>query len=256
MHINTEIVAGVARVTIDHPAKKNALSYEMRVELRDTFARLGADPAVRAMMLEGAGRDFCSGADVDKMLIQDARSARERQKVSHQMILNLYNMEKPVVAVVRGVAAGMGWSLALACDYVIAGDSARFAQLFKRVGLAPDAGSAWFLSQQIGSANARQLAYTGRFIYAKEALSSGLISRLLPEEDLEASSLEEINELANSPTFALGLSKKLFQSCAFPPLESYLREELNVQAQLKQTHDFKEGLAAFKEKRKPIFTGC
>ena len=255
MEINTELGDGVARVRIDRPAKKNALNFEMRVELGDTFARLGADPAVRAVMLEAAGADFCSGADVDKMLVQDARSARERQKVSHRMILNLYNIEKPVVAVVRGVAAGMGWSLALACDYVIAGESARFAQLFKRVGLAPDAGSAWFLKQLTGTANARRLAYTGRFVDAHEAMSLGLVSRVLADDQLEATALEELSELANSPTFALGLSKRLFQSCATPSLESYLREELNVQAQLKQTADFKEGLSAFREKRQPQFTG-
>jgi len=167
----------------------------------------------------------------------------------------LHAIEKPVIAAVRGPAVGIGWSIALGCDLVVASETARFAQVFRRLGLAPDGGAVWLLSRRIGMARAKELVFTARFVEAQEALALGLVNYVVPDGDLMAKAEELAADLASGPTFALGLAKKLFHMAGSATYEEFMDYELFVQPQLDNTEDHREGVAAFREKRKPEFKG-
>ena len=255
MNVKLETTDRVATVTLDRPEKMNALSEEMYVELMRVFAELQTDDNVRAVIVTGAGKAFCSGSDVGGMHNVDMISARERMKRRHRMIQNLVNLEKPVIAAVNGACVGIGFSIALACDLIVAAESARFSQIFKKIGLVPDGGSIFFLVQHLGIARAKELVYSARMLPAEEARDWGMVTRVVPQGELEAAANALARELADSATYALGLAKKMFQSMYTPSLEALLETELLSQATARLTEDHKEGLAAFAEKRKPAFKG-
>ncbi|MGZ8210488.1 MAG: enoyl-CoA hydratase/isomerase family protein [Burkholderiales bacterium] len=246
---------GVATVTLDRPDKMNALSEEMYSDMTRLFADLAEDDAVRAVVLTGAGRAFCSGSDVGGMEKTDPLSNRTRMKRRHRMIQNLVNIDKPVIAAVNGACVGIGFSLALACDLVIAAESAKFSQVFKKIGLVPDGGSIFFLVQHLGLARAKELVYTARMLPAQEAREWGIVTKVVPDEELGAAARSFAKELADSATYALGLAKKMFQSMYTPSLEALLETELLTQALARLSDDHKEGVTAFKEKRKAQFKG-
>ena len=256
MPVELTIEGAVATVTLNRPEKLNALTLEMRAGLVDHFNRLRFEETVRAVIVAGAGRGFCSGADVERMGAGDLLGYRHHlQKGGHAFIRALHALEKPTIAAVRGPAVGIGWSIALACDFVIASKTARFCQIFRRLGLAPDGGAIWFLSRRIGMAKAKELVYTARFVEAEEALTLGLVNRVVEDDALMEKARELAADLAEAPTFALGLAKKLFHAAQGPSLEDYLEIESLVQPQLHKTGDNAEGVAAFREKRPPKFTG-
>jgi len=255
MNVKLCIDAGIATVTLDRPEKMNALSEEMYADMTRIFADLQSDDSVRAVILTGAGKAFCSGSDVGGMANVDIISNRARMKGRYRMITNLVNIEKPVIAAVNGACVGIGFSVALACDLVIASDNAKFSQIFKKIGLVPDGGSIFFLVQQLGLARAKELVYTARMLPAEEAREWGLVTRVVPQAELEAAAQALARDLADSATYALGLAKKMFQSMYAPSLEALLETELLSQATARLTEDHKEGLAAFAEKRKPKFMG-
>jgi 2-(1,2-epoxy-1,2-dihydrophenyl)acetyl-CoA isomerase len=257
MTVELSIAGGVAKIVLNRPEKLNALTVEMREQLYEYFQRLRFDDAVRAIVVTGAGRAFCSGADVDRMGgDHDLRAGRERfQKGAHSYISALHAIEKPVIAAVRGPTVGIGWSIALACDLIVASKSARFSQIFRRIGLAPDGGAIWFLTRRIGMAKAKELVFTARFVEAEEALALGLVNEIVEDEELMARTDELAADLAAAPTFALGLAKKLFHAAVAPSLDQYLEIESFVQPQLHHTQDNAEGRAAFREKRRPNFIG-
>lgn len=255
MNVKLSIDAGIATVTLDRPEKMNALSEEMYADMTRIFADLQSDDSVRAVILTGAGKAFCSGSDVGGMANVDIISNRARMKRRYRMITNLVNLEKPVIAAVNGACVGIGFSVALACDLVIASDNAKFSQIFKKIGLVPDGGSIFFLVQQLGLARAKELVYTARMLPAEEAREWGLVPRVVPQAELEAAAQALARDLADSATYALGLAKKMFQSMYAPSLEALLETELLSQATARLTDDHKEGLAAFAEKRKPKFMG-
>jgi 2-(1,2-epoxy-1,2-dihydrophenyl)acetyl-CoA isomerase len=257
MSVELTIEGAVAKVVLNRPEKLNALSMEMREQLYEHFQRLRFDDAVRAILVTGAGRAFCSGADVGRMGgDHDLRAGRERfQKGAHSYIGTLHAIEKPVIAAVRGPTVGIGWSIALACDLIVASETARFSQIFRRIGLAPDGGAIWFLTRRIGMAKAKELVFTGRFVEAAEALALGLVNEVVPDEALMPRAEALAAEMAAGPTFALGLAKKLFHAAVAPSLDQYLDIESFVQPQLHQTQDNAEGRAAFRERRPPKFVG-
>jgi 2-(1,2-epoxy-1,2-dihydrophenyl)acetyl-CoA isomerase len=246
---------GVATVTLDRQEKMNALSEEMYADLTRMFAEIAADDAVRAVVLTGAGRAFCSGSDVGGMGEMDLVAARARMKHRHAMIRNLVHIEKPVIAAVNGACVGIGFSIALACDLIVAAGSARFSQIFKRIGLIPDGGSIFFLVQHLGIARAKELVYTARMLPAAEARDWGIVTRVVPDAALAAEAQALAQELADSATYALGLAKKMFQSAYTPALEALLETELLSYSLARMTDDHREGLAAFREKRQPRFVG-
>ena len=246
----------IATVVINRPERKNALTWEMRQQLTQYFTQLRFDDDIRAIVVTGGGGNFCSGADVTNMGGRDLRKARQMlQSGSHAYIRMLHNIEKPVIAAVEGVAVGIGMSIAMACDMMVVGATARFAQVFQRIGLAPDGGGIWFLSRRVGTPLAKELVFGGRFVGAEEAVKLGIANHMTPEGDALARATEMARQFAEGPTYALGLSKKLFNISDGPSLEDYLEMESMVQPQLNQTTDHAEGVTAFKEKRKPKFTG-
>jgi len=255
MAIEIQRDGGVAVVTMSNPGRKNALTAQMRAALLAAFQSFADDDAVRAVVLTGAGDAFCSGADVGAMDRPDTAVLRGRMKTMHAMVRAIHGLDKPVVAAVRGVAVGLGWSLALACDLVIASDTAKFAQVFKRVGLAPDGGAVWFLTRQIGFSRAKELVYSARTVPAPEALALGLVHRVVADGELMGQAMELALDYAAGPTFALGMAKRMFAGAVSPTLEQFLETELLVQPQLRLSHDHQEGSAAFREKRAPVFIG-
>ncbi|MEK6593938.1 MAG: enoyl-CoA hydratase [Pseudomonadota bacterium] len=246
---------GIATVLLNRPDKLNALSGEMYHELADCFEQLGNDEAVRAVVLTGAGRAFCAGGDVSSMGNYDVVSGRKRSRGHHRTVINLHNLEKPVIAAVRGPAAGIGASLALASDLIIASETAYLLMAFKNVGIPPDGGAVFFLTQYLGIARAKELVYTARKLPAQEAQEMGIVMKVVADDRLEAEAQALARELASSATYALTLAKKMFQSMYTPTLEQLLEMEILAVCGARLTHDHKEGIAAFKEKRKPRFSG-
>jgi len=246
---------GIATVLLDRADKLNALSGEMYQELADAFTALNNDDSVRVVLLTGTGRAFCAGGDVGSMGNFDVVSGRKRSKGHHRMILALHHLEKPVIAAVRGPAAGIGASLALACDLIVASETAYLLMAFKNVGIPPDGGAIYFLTQHLGLARAKEIVYSARKLPAAEAKDMGLISKVVTDDQLEAASLALAREIAGSATYALTLAKRMFQYMYVPTLEQLLEMEVLAICGARMTHDHVEGVTAFKEKRKPQFTG-
>ena len=246
---------GVATVLLNRADKLNALSGEMYHDLADAFAELNTDDAVRAVVLTGAGRAFCAGGDVGTMGGYDVVSGRKRSKSHQRMIINLHHLEKPVIAAVRGPAAGIGASMALACDLIIASETAYLLMAFKNVGIPPDGGAIFFLTQHLGIARAKEIVYSARKLPAAEARDMGIISKVVPDDQLETGAMTLAREIAGSATYALTLAKRMFQFMYTPTLEQLLELEVMAIGGARMTHDHVEGVTAFKEKRKPAFTG-
>jgi 2-(1,2-epoxy-1,2-dihydrophenyl)acetyl-CoA isomerase len=246
---------GIATVLLNRPDKLNALSAGMYHELAEAFAALGHDDEARVVVLTGAGRAFCAGGDVGSMGNYDVVTGRKRSKSHQRMILALHHLEKPVIAAVRGPAAGIGCSMALACDLIVASDSAYFLMAFKNVGIPPDGGAVYFLTQHLGVARAKELVYSARKLPAAEARDMGIVAKVVPDDRLEAEVQALAADIAGSATYALTLAKRMFQSMYTPTLEQLLELEVLAICGARLTHDHKEGVAAFKEKRKPRFQG-
>jgi 2-(1,2-epoxy-1,2-dihydrophenyl)acetyl-CoA isomerase len=255
MSIQVTIQDSIATVLLNRPDKLNALSGEMYHELAEHFSALGRDDTVRAVVLTGAGRAFCAGGDVTSMGNYDIVAGRKRSQGHHRMVINLHNLEKPVIAAVRGPAAGIGASLALASDLIIASESAYLLMAFKNVGIPPDGGAVFFLTQHLGIARAKELVYTARRLPAQEAREMGIVMKVVPDADLETEAQALARELATSATYALTLAKKMFQSMYTPTLEQLLEMENLAVCGARLSHDHQEGIAAFREKRKPKFEG-
>ena len=246
---------GVATLLLNRPDKLNALSEEMYHGIADHCAALDADDEVRAIILTGAGRAFCAGGDVGSMGGYDVVTGRKRSQKHRRTVVNLYNVEKPVIAAVRGPAAGIGFSLALASDLIVASESAYFLAAFKNVGIPPDGGAVFFLTQYLGIARAKEIAYTARRIPAQEAREMGLVTKVVPDDKLEQEALALAQDLASSATYALRLAKRMFQSMYVPTLEMLLEMENLAVCGARLTHDHKEGVEAFKARRQPKFLG-
>lgn len=255
MNTRVTVSDGIATVLLDRADKLNALSNAMYGELTAHFEALNRDDAVRAVVLTGAGRAFCAGGDVTTMGGNDVVAGRRRSQHHHRMILALHHLEKPVVAAVRGPAAGIGVSLALACDVIVASETAYFMMAFKNVGIPPDGGAIYFLTQHLGLARAKELVYTARKLPVREALDMGLVVKVVPDEALAQEAGALAREFATSATYALTLAKRLFHSMYTPTLEQLLEMEGLAIAGARLTHDHAEGIAAFREKRKPRFEG-
>ena len=245
----------VAIVRLNRPEVFNALSEPMKDTLGTHFADLARDPSVRAVVLCANGRGFCSSGDVTTMGNFTAASAMERLKRAHRMIINLAAIEKPVIASVRGAVVGIGWSMAMACDQIIASDTTYFAQVFKNVGVAPDGGAVYFLTQNLGVHRAKELVLSGRRVAAAEARELGLVARVVPDDALESETLALAQALADGPTMAFGFGKKMFKQMFTPTLETFLDAEAWAQSCALLSADHQEGVRAFLEKRPPRFSG-
>jgi 2-(1,2-epoxy-1,2-dihydrophenyl)acetyl-CoA isomerase len=252
---------GVAVLTLNRPDRLNALSGPMLDALLERLPRLAADPAVGAVVVTGAGRAFCAGGDVKAMaegrefaetsLEDKAYALRSKMEVSRW----LHEMPKPTIAMVRGAAAGAGLSIALACDLRVAGESARFATAFARVGYSGDFGGSWFLTQLVGTAKARELYYTAEIVDAATAAQLGLVNRVVPDDRLEDETLALARKLANGPRVALRYMKRNMNAAESQPLAQCLDLEALHHTRTGFTEDHKEAARAFVEKREPVFRG-
>jgi 2-(1,2-epoxy-1,2-dihydrophenyl)acetyl-CoA isomerase len=245
----------IAVLTLDRPERLNAMADPMWDALFNHLGAIAADDGVRAVILTGAGRAFCSGGDVTGMAKSGIVSGRARSQRRHRTVQALYSLEKPVIAAVRGPVYGIGNALALACDLVVASDTAKFSMAFKKVGVVPDGGAIFFLTQTLGIARAKDLVYTARVVPATEAHELGLVMRVVPDDRLDAEARALAREMAESATYALALAKKMFQSMCVPTLEQLMELETLASGAARLTHDHKEGVDAFKEKRAPRFLG-
>jgi len=255
MNVRLEKDGALAILTLDRPDRLNAMADPMWDALHGHLMTIAADDVIRAVILTGAGRAFCSGGDVTGMAKSDILSGRARSQRRHRAVLALYNLEKPVIAAVRGAIYGIGNALALACDLVVASDTAKFSMAFKKVGVVPDGGAIFFLTQNLGVARAKELVYTARVVPASEALALGLVARVVANDKLEIETRALATELAESATYALALAKKMFHSMYVPTLEQLMELETLASGAARLTHDHKEGVEAFKEKRPPRFQG-
>ncbi len=253
-HIELSRDANALKITLNRPDVLNALSLELLGELRDALREAADDKNVRAVLLTGAGRGFCAGADLGSTSL--GSSTKDIIETYYNPVAHaLATMPKPVVAAVNGVAAGAGMSLALACDLRLLSANASFAVGFTRIGLVMDASASYFLPRLVGRARAFELAYSGRRVGAEEALALGLGETLLPADGFAEAAWAFIKELAAGPTRSFALVKEQLNASPHNDLEGQLALEATLQAQASGTADVLEGIGAFSEKRPPRFRG-
>ncbi len=251
---------GVLTITFNRPDVLNAFNDRMIAELGDILKGAERDAAVRCLVLTGAGRGFSAGQDLNAFLEREASpdppSIGEHLRAGYNVLVTrLRQTEKPVVAAVNGVAAGVGLSLALACDLRVAAENASFTLGFSKIGLIPDGGASFMLPLLVGLGRAAELAFTSDRIDAAEAHRLGLVNRIAPPDDLLAETHKLAAQLANLPTRALGLTKRAFNHAILPDLAAWLDYEAHLQEIAGRSRDHREGVAAFMEKRRPNFTG-
>jgi 2-(1,2-epoxy-1,2-dihydrophenyl)acetyl-CoA isomerase len=250
----------VSVVTLNRPAALNALTVEMGQEFRSAVGE-ARERGARALVLTGAGRAFCAGGDLREMRQLAEKEGRaeaffdEPLRVIHGCVRLIRETPLPVVAAVNGVATGGGCNFALACDIVIAAESAQFNQAFVRVGLTPDCGGTFILPRLVGWKRAAELLMTGDMVDARRAAEMGMINRVVSDADLMKEALNLASRLAAAPTAALARIKKMLDASATNDYDAQLELEHEAQLQSGQTKDFREGVAAFIEKRPPKFTG-
>ena len=255
MSIEFRIEGAVGVITLARPDKKNAMLLAMRDGLAELCEQINDNPDVRAVILTGAGSDFCSGADIGEMGMGGLNGSFLRARHMHKVIRALARVQKPLIAATRGVAVGMGFSMALAADVIVASQTTRFSQIQRKIALPPDAGGAWFLVRQLGVAKAKELTFSARMVAADEALALGLVHKVVPDEALMDEALALAREYAGAPTIALGLAKRMFDVAASLTLDEFMDLEGSMLPLAVQADDFKEGTQAFKDKRTARFTG-
>ena len=249
---------GVARITLNRPDRLNSFTTQMHAELREALAAVGAGDA-RVLLLTGEGRAFCAGQDLsDRAVAPGAEPVDLGASIDENyrpLVLGLRNLPLPVVCAVNGVAAGAGANIALACDLVIAARSASFIQAFCRIGLVPDSGGTYFLPRLVGSARAMGLALLGDRLSAEQAADWGLIWKCVDDAELAATTDALLTQLAQAPTGGLAAIKRALHASAANTLEQQLDLERDAQRALGYSADYREGVAAFLDKRLPRFTG-
>lgn len=256
--ILVDIIEGVMKITLNRPEVLNSFHLEMARELHEALDQARAEKSVRAVLLTGAGRGFCAGQDLSAVPMEGAGKldlGMIVRQTYNPVILAIRKLDMPVICAVNGVAAGAGANLAIACDIVIAAEGASFIQSFSKIGLIPDTAGTFFLPRAIGLAMATALMMTGEKITAARAAELGMIYRVVPNDQLEAESVKLATTLAHMPTKGLALTKRALNASMTSNLETQLEVEEQLQREAGRTHDFDEGVAAFKEKRAPIFKG-
>lgn len=255
--IELKIENKIAFITLNRPDVFNSFNREMALSMQEKLDNCASDSNVRAIVISGNGKAFCAGQDLKEVTDPELNPGFRKILEEHYnpIIKKIRTIEKPVIAAVNGVAAGAGANIALACDIVVVVESASFIQAFSKIGLVPDSAGTFFLPRLIGFQKATALMMLGDKVSAQEALDLGMIYKVFSVENFE----EEVNNLAtilaNMPTKALGLTKRLLNQSLTNTLEQQLHLESDLQIEASSSNDYKEGVSAFVEKRKPIFNG-
>ena len=260
---NTEVVLlnisnGVGMITLNRPEKINAFTKELHIALREKLQMCAENNDVRAILLTGAGRGFCSGQDLTERKDSDIGTMDLGESIDNfynPLIRQMRAMPKPIIVAVHGVAAGAGASLALAGDIIIASEETQFTQAFSKIGLVPDSGATWFLTRSVGECRAKYLTLTGDVILASEALQMGMISKVVPTGEAITVATTLAEKLAKGPTATYQMIKDTIQQASENTLQAQLDLERDQQRLAGKTHDYKEGVMAFREKRPAQFKG-
>ena len=252
---------GVATITLNDPASLNALDSIMKAELLQALQYAEYDMDAKVIVLTGAGKGFSSGGDIREM----AGSTQSRETVRHmahnltagvgEITRKIRKIAKPVIARINGAAAGAGMNIALACDFRVASDNAKFVQAFVNIGLVPDAGGIYLLTQLVGAAKTTELVMPGEQLNAQKAQDLGLITAVVGLDELDAAVKKLTDRLTQLPTLALAAMKQTLNQISYPGLDIALEQEVIFQMQMAQTEDFKEGVTAFLQKRPAVFKG-
>ncbi len=249
-----------AKVELNRPERMNAWSAQFSVDLRAAIQEVTENPEVRAVLITGAGRAFSSGADLKEATEQAGGGPVDVYQILteryHPLITGIRRMPKPVIAAVNGPAAGIGLSLALACDLVVAAESAYFSLAFVNIGLVPDGGSSLFVPSRVGFARAAELAMLGERLDARKALDWGLVNQVWPDEEFAEQSGKLLGRLASGATRSYAGTKRQLNKGLYEHMEAQLEFEAGIQQEMAASGDFAEGLAAFAEKRPPRFSGA
>jgi len=251
---------GVAVVTLNRPERFNALTASMLRRFPEIFDQLRRDDGVKAVILTGTGKGFCAGADVFERLADRLEKGDEGSRFEHlqqvgAMALNIADFDKPLIGAINGVAAGGGLSIALLCDIRLASDNARFTAVWLNIGLIADVGATYYLPRIVGREKAFELMLTGEIVGADEALKIGLVSKIFPHDQLMDEARKLAKSIAVGPSVAVELTKRGLQRSLANDLKTQLDYESYAQNICRQTEDHKEGIRAFAEKRKPVFSG-
>lgn len=251
-----EVKEGIASLTLNRPDVFNAFNEQLSSDVNDALKKVSKDKSIRVLVISGAGKAFCSGQDLKAIAGSKNRSLSESlYKRYNPMIKAIRNLPIPVICKLNGVAAGAGCSLALSCDMIIASENASLIEVFVNVGLVLDSGSSYFLPRLLGSARAFELAALGSKVTAQQAADWGMINRVVKAEELEDEVGRLASHFATAPTKAIGLMKKMLQKSYTSDLDTMLEYEAYCQEIAGRSDDYKEGVAAFNEKRKPAFKG-
>lgn len=253
-----EVRDNIARITLNRPDAANALNVDLARDLMYAALQCDEDPTIRAVIVTGTGRMFCAGGDLKSFAAQGENLPYHLKEVTtylHAAMSRFTRMNAPIVAAVNGTAAGAGMSLACACDLVLAAESARFTMAYTRAGLTPDGSSTYFLPRIVGLKRALELTLTNRLLSAKEACEWGIVTKVVPDANLQAEADALAAQLAASATGALGAAKRLLHSGWTETLETQMELETRAIAARAHTADGREGITAFLEKRAPKFTG-
>lgn len=253
-----EVSERIATITLNRPDAMNATTDRLYGELQDLIPKMAADPGVSVVILTGAGRGFCAGADLKAS--KDSMTPLQR-RARHRWILRdvldpLYKLEKPIIAAVNGAAAGAGANIALSCDIIIASEKATFLQAFAKVGLVPDLGGLFFLARVVGINKAKELCFTARKVDAAEALALGIANKVVPHDDLMAEARAMARQIAAGSPTAMAMTKRLLNMSQSASIEQMIEFEAYAQTVAYLTPEYREGVAAFREKRVPDFAGA
>lgn len=259
MSVDLTVSDRVATILLNRPDKLNALSDTMWLQLRDHLDRCESDDSIRAVVLAGAGRGFCAGADIGgegKVIERKPGIAGTHQMMEFYdtILRRIYHMPKPTIAAVHGAAVGIAWTMALASDWLLAAESAKFRPAFMNLAKVPEGGFQFLAARQIGQFKARDLVYRARFLSGPEAVDMGLATRLVADAELMAEAEALAREAAAMPPLAFKLSKQLFNASS-GDFDAFLEAELQRIVVAANTADAREGMAAFAEKRAAVFTG-
>jgi len=252
--------SGAARIVLNRPEKLNSLDAETMVELHEAVSQIEADRQVRVLVLGGTGRAFCAGQDLADPVMQEVDGKLPDignlvERYFKPLVMRLQSLQVPTVAAVQGLAAGGGASIALACDLVVAAQSAYFLQAFSKIGLTPDTGSTWFLTRSVGTVRALGLAMLAEKLPAAKAAEWGLIWQVVEDSEFAGTIDTLAAQIAQMPTKALVRTRQLMHAATSHSLEQQLSMEASFIREMGWSADYREGLQAFTQKRTPIFTG-